>query len=262
MIIFLHIPKTAGTSFRFILENNFGLSHCHTNHTNRSVFNQADLDFAKKVFPRLRSIAGHNIIDPLQLSVTDPFHITFLREPVSRVISQYQESVVKGTNRKSFEECLREKGNLENLHVKLIAGERNLDKAKRFIEKCNFVGLTEKFNLSLHILERLCPYKLNMNYKRRRVATDNTIRQSLQSDNRMMEIAREYNKLDMELYAFAVNEVFPKLCEKAGFSPSDEVASYETHTNEIQLKYILGRLYNRLVYRQICKIRSKHVLGG
>jgi hypothetical protein len=82
--------------------------------------------------------------------VTDPFHITFLREPVSRVISQYQESVVKGTNRKSFEECLREKGNLENLHVKLIAGERNLDKAKRFIEKCNFVGLTEKFNLSLH----------------------------------------------------------------------------------------------------------------
>ena len=78
----------------------------------------------------------------------------------------------------------------------------------------------------------------------------------------MMEMAREYNKLDMELYAFAVNEVFPKLCEKAGLSPSDKVASYETHTNEIQLKYILGRLYNRLVYRRICKIRYKNPVAG
>ena len=146
VIIFVHIPKTAGTSFRFILENNFGVSHCHTNHTGKSVFSQTDLDFAQNVFPRLRSIAGHNIIDPLQLSVADPFYITFLREPVSRVISQYQESVLKGKNRRSFEECLRESGDLENLHVKIMAGERNLDKAKRFIEKCGFVGLTEKFD--------------------------------------------------------------------------------------------------------------------
>jgi hypothetical protein len=261
VIIFLHIPKTAGTSLRFILENSFGVSHCHTNHTKKSVFSQADLDFAEKVFPRLRSIAGHNIIDPLQLSVASPFYITFLREPVSRVISQYQESVVRGKNKRSFEECLRENGSLENLHVKLIAGQRDLGKAKRFIEKCDFVGLTEKFDLSLHVLERLCPYKLNMNYKRRRVAKDNTIKQSLQSDNKMMEMAREYNKLDIELYAFAVNEVFPKLCSKAGFSPSDEVASYETYTNEIKLRYVSGRLYNK-VFRQLCKIRYRHDLAG
>jgi len=258
VIIFLHIPKTAGTSFRCILENTFVVSHCHATHTKKSVFSQADLDFAQKVFPRLQSIAGHNLIDPFQLSVTDPFYITFLREPVSRVISKYQESVVKGTNRRSFEECLRECKDLENSEVKLIAGERNLDKAKRILEKCNFVGLTEKFDLSLHVLERLCPYKLNMHYTRRRVADDNTIRQSLQSDDRMMEMVREYNKLDMELYAFAVNEVFPRLCEKVGLSPSSEVVSYETYTNGIQWKYVLGRWYNRLVYRQICKIRYKN----
>ena len=29
MIVFLHIPKTAGSTFQFILENTFGLSACH-----------------------------------------------------------------------------------------------------------------------------------------------------------------------------------------------------------------------------------------
>jgi hypothetical protein len=33
MIVFLHIPKTAGSTFQFILENTFGISACHTNHT-------------------------------------------------------------------------------------------------------------------------------------------------------------------------------------------------------------------------------------
>ena len=31
MIVFLHIPKTAGSTFQIILENTFGVSACHTN---------------------------------------------------------------------------------------------------------------------------------------------------------------------------------------------------------------------------------------
>jgi len=63
----------------------FGVFACHTNHIKKPIFGQADLDFARKMFPGLRSIAGHNLIDPLSLSVPDPFYLTFLREPVARV---------------------------------------------------------------------------------------------------------------------------------------------------------------------------------
>src|ERR1700685_1321932 len=174
MIIFLHIPKTAGSSFEFILENNFGFSHCHTDHayfhdhtshSRQKLFDQADLDFARKVFPRLKSIAGHNWVNPLRLSAPDPFHVTFLREPVARVLSQYQERAISnrvmGKPAVDFAEALHTDEGLENLHVKLMAGERNLDKAKKFLEKCSFVGLTEKFDLSLQVLKNLYLGKLN-----------------------------------------------------------------------------------------------------
>ena len=42
---------------------------------------------------------------------------------------------------------IAERDNLKDLQVKLMAGERNLDKAKRYLEKCRFIGLTEKFEV-------------------------------------------------------------------------------------------------------------------
>src|SRR3954465_11852818 len=106
VIVFLHIPKTAGTTFRFILENTLGVSNCHSNQTKREVFRQADVDFARKLFPRLRAIAGHNLVDPLQLSIPGAFYMTFLRDPVMRVISNYQDGVLRGGKQETFEQVL------------------------------------------------------------------------------------------------------------------------------------------------------------
>jgi hypothetical protein len=259
MIVFLHIPKTAGSSFQFILNNNLGISHCHTNHTRKEIFTQSDFEFARKVFPCLCGIAGHNLVDPLALSVPDPFYMTFLREPVARVLSSYQERFISkqrhGQPTCSFAEALRTADELENYHVKLMAGERNLDKAKRFLARYDFVGLTEKFELSLHLLDRLYPKKLNLKHPMRRVASDNTIKKSIEKDPALMEMAREHNRLDIELYAFAVNEIFPKLCEKAGLKTSDTLPSYVTELRLPNLKDRLNRFYNLSVYRQLCKLR-------
>ncbi len=253
-MVFLHIPKTAGSTFQFILENSFGVLACHTNHTKKKVFDQADFDLARKLFPGLRSISGHNLIDPLRLSVPDPFYMTFLREPVARVISHYQDSVILGKNTQTFEEFLRGNPELDNLHVKLMAGDPNLEKAKHFLERCAFVGLTEKFDLSLHLLKRLSPYRLNLSYKRRRVAPSNVIKASLEGDPRLLEMATQHNQLDLELYSFAANEIFPKLCAKAGFKPSDQVAPCDHYASEIHFKFLAFSLYNMLWYRQVCKI--------
>lgn len=254
MIVFLHIHKTGGTSFRSILEKNFGASCCHTNQTRRDAFSQADLEFVKKVFPRLRVITGHNLVDPLQLTVSDPFYATFLREPVSRAISHYQSAFTRRGTQLTFEESLKTYRHLNNWHVKLMAGGENLDKAKRFLERCDFVGLTEKFNQSLQVFGKLAPCSLDLHYKRLIVAKNDKIQKGLLADPKMLELAREHNKLDLELYAFALNEIFPKLCAKAGVNPAEQVASYEVSTNNRLIKYKSGRVYNK-VFRQIYKVR-------
>lgn len=257
MMIFLHIPKTAGTTFQFILENSLGLRHCHTGHLGRKIIHQQDLDFAGRCFPFLQSIAGENLVAPWRLSVPDPFYMTFVRDPVARVLSHYQDTVLRGGNRMTFEQTLRSNEEFENLHVKLLAGERNLDRAKWFLEQCGFVGLTERFDLSLHVLDRLSPSKLNLNYKRKLAAPDNTIKKSLEQDRRMVELTREFNQLDLELYAFAANEVFPRLCAKAGFAPDDKVTSYDRYTTEVKPGFLLHRLYNMSFFRQVCKLRNR-----
>jgi hypothetical protein len=202
---------------------------------------------------------GHNLADPGHLKVPHPFFMTILREPIARVISHFQYSVENGRNDKSFEETLRASENLENLQVKLIAGSRNLDKAKRFLEQCAFVGLTENFDLSLKVLERLSPYKLRLNYEKRMVARGNDLKDSLTGDERVLELAREYNKLDLELYAFAVNEIFPKLCQKAGVNPAEKVPSYQVEGSTKRLNYRLSRVYSKM-YRHLCALRYNLIL--
>jgi hypothetical protein len=257
MFLFLHIPKTAGTTFQFILENSFGITHCHLGHVGRKVIDQRDLNLARSCFPGLQSIAGENLFDPLRLSLPAPFYMTFLREPITRVFSHYQDDFQRCGKKIGFEQMLQTDERLKNFQVKCLAGGPDLDRAKRVLEKFNFVGLSEKFDLSLHVLNRLSPTGLNLNYKRKLTAPDNSIKRSLQQDQRMVDLTREHNRLDLELYDFATKEIFPKFCLQAGCSPADQVASYEQKMTERQPMILLHRFYNRVFFRQICKVYRK-----
>ena len=257
MLFFLHIPKTAGTTFQFILENSLGISHCHLGHLGKEVVDQRDVDFTRRMFPWLRSLAGENLVDPLRFSVPDPFYITFLREPLARVFSHYQDNVLRGGRTLTFEQMLANEEVLENLQVRRLAGKADLGRAKMVLEKFHFVGLTEKFDLSLHMLDKICPCRLNLNYKRKVTARDNSIKKSLENDPRIVDMTREKNRLDLELYDFAVKEIFPKFLAQTGFSPTDKVASFDRYQSEIHPNFLLHRLYNQTFYRNVCKVYKR-----
>lgn len=257
MLFFLHIPKTAGTTFQFILENSLGLKHCHLGHLGYKVADQRDFEFARKFFPWMRSIAGHNLCDPMRFAAPDPFYITFLREPIARSFSEYQDNVTRGNSKLTFEEMLRKDEAMTNIQVKRVAGKADLDRAKLNLEKFSFVGLTEKFDLSLHMLQKICPVELNYGYKRKVTARDNSIRKALESDSRMVDMAREHNLLDIELYDFAVKEIFPKFLAQTGFSATEKVASFERYKSEMQPNFLLHRFYNQTLFRNVLKVYKK-----
>ena len=257
MLFFLHIPKTAGTTFQFMLENSLGLTHCHLGHLGYKVADQRDFDFARKCFPWMRSIAGHNLCDPMRFVAPNPFYITFLREPIARSFSEYQDNATRGNSKLTFEAMLRADDAMTNIQVKRVAGKADLDRAKMNLEKFSFVGLTENFDLSLHMLEKICPVKLNYGYKRKVTARDNSIRKALESDSRMVDMAREHNRLDIELYDFAVKEIFPKFLAQTGFSATDKVASFDKYQSEMQPNFLLHRFYNQTLFRNVLKVYKK-----
>ena len=208
----------------------------------------------------MRSVAGHNLVNPTRLPFKNPFFMTILRDPIARVISHYPQIKRRRDPNIDFEKAFREWGELENLHVKLMAGERSLDKAKFFLEKnCGFVGFTEKFDLSLRVFNQLSPCKLDINYRKRRISKDGASKKSLQTDPRFLEMARDANRLDVELYSFAMTEIFPRLCEKAGFSASDSVPALDAAADEFKTSYAVGRFFNRVVYRELCKLRNRRL---
>ena len=57
MIVPLHIPKTPGSTFQFILETSFGLPACPTNYTKKK--NSQEEDFTlKEIFPKFCAQTG------------------------------------------------------------------------------------------------------------------------------------------------------------------------------------------------------------
>ncbi|MGI9263518.1 MAG: hypothetical protein ACR2QU_01230 [Gammaproteobacteria bacterium] len=255
VIALVHIQKTAGTSLKFILKNSFGLSHCDVNAIDPSVgapFGEKDLDFVLGFCPNLRSISGHEVIEPTSNLGNRVLPYTLLREPIRRSISHFQDKNVRGARSVTLDEFLLDEAN-HDLQVRKIAGEPNLQKAIDLLEeRFLFVGLTERFNLSLKVFEALCPYRLNLRQKSQHVALDNRIRDRIASSPEQVDRFASVNRLDTELYSFVDQVLFPRMVARAGLSNRD----YEQAASPSDWpapKYIANRLFHKLVYRTFLK---------
>ncbi len=102
-ILFLHIPKTAGTSFRRALENMLGCSAvCYDYGAKSSLTNAlvlepdtADLWDFKRRFDaaELRCLAGHVSASRYVRLFGAEHTVAFMRDPVQRVLSEYHHFV-------------------------------------------------------------------------------------------------------------------------------------------------------------------------
>jgi hypothetical protein len=154
--LFVHLPKTAGTSFRVAIENLFGAERVAYDYTPEAretndfvvehYYERKDLEELRAHLMSMRAvILGGHFAYRRYASILPPSRvITFLREPVARVVSEYHHfRRTKGLRDSLLEFASREMR--RNLQSRMLQGAE--------LEAMAFVGITEEYEQSLH---RLC----------------------------------------------------------------------------------------------------------
>ncbi len=238
MLVFIHINKSAGTTFTHILRSSYGLRHCqvepwHARWTG-APFSAEDLRRLRRLYPRLKSIAGHRIVGYVDLDepCSGLRYITFLRDPLKSAASRFQYKLqVSGKKDLVFDEWIQQ-GWTRNHETKQIAGVDDLDEAIRVIREKNiFVGLAERFDESLVLMRGLVAEDLRISYEPVNVARRSTLATELLTNDRTRALLKEAQKVDLELYDHVSRELFPAYRQAYGPSLDQDVAAFQATQN-------------------------------
>ena len=216
MLIFLHVPKTAGTTFNDILRRQYGKRNIVVvDYLGKSILNPIE-DMSDKEKLKIKCITGHapyGIHEQLPQKAT---YITFLRKPVDRFISAYYHALrMPGTSVHSTGISLDEfieselSVNYKNLHVRLISGygTRPLPDDALQIAKKNLkdhfavVGIVESFDESILIMKKVLGWRHHVCSWKRMVGKNRKKKEEHPRD--LIKRIEDANRLDIELYSFA-----------------------------------------------------------
>ncbi len=227
LIIFGHIPKTAGSTFKTILWRQYPprrvfFSMTPAQHVQKFSELRRRLEGEGEGVDVLVTHAGYGVHETLPRTHEYPY-ITFLREPIDRVISGYYMFVRQGKAPKDmpldvFVQTFLKPGC--NMQTSFLSGyflechlagrepereafnEDMLESAKRNLERHVVIGLTERFDESLLMLRDAFGWDWHkLLYYRTNVGSNRKPRDGFSAD--VLETVREYNRLDIELYAYA-----------------------------------------------------------
>jgi hypothetical protein len=235
-LVFVHIPKTAGTSFTRYLEQSLAAPSLVA----KPFF--GDISAIDIDNPDLRLFAGHFFYSQIFPLKTTALYLTFLRDPLARVISHYNSwhnpnnltqtwidaispdelAAVRFTQAASLEEFILSdnayiEGQMQNVQTLYLCDDPwspdMLESAKRNLsERMYYFGIVERFEASIALFRRrfgnTVPYAVPLAHENR--SRQDTVRLSARALNRV----RKLNEKDYDLYDFAVRRFEELLAEE------------------------------------------------
>jgi len=268
VLVFIHINKTAGSTVRYILRSTFGVNHCEVEPWHAPwidpPFSIQDLQRLRKLYPHLKSIAGHRVTGyvDLQENGTEFKYFSFMRDPLKTCASRFQYNIQYRKKKDLvFEEWIQ-KDWTRNHQTKMFAGVTDIKKAIQIIKDKNiFVGLTERFDESMLLLKTLIVKNLNISYRPVNVARKNSIAEGLLSNENTRQMLIEANQADLELYDFVKKELYPAFQREYGPNLEADVASYHNNRekNFDSRNITLSRMKQYLIYRAALYLYRKGI---
>ncbi|HKW39302.1 MAG TPA: sulfotransferase domain-containing protein [Burkholderiales bacterium] len=235
LIAFVHIPKTAGTTLNSILAQQYSPDELHEVMMRGmswiapqarlvpkpliSLSKIHRLKAALRCPRRLRLIHGHFDLSLLRVFPAGARCFTLLRDPVDRAISHYYhyrrmtaDPVHALAMRSTLAQWVSACGlvEMDNGQTRRLAGEMNLpcgrvnagmlERAKSNLARFAVVGLTERFEESLVLLQRAFRWELR-GFQAHNVGKNRPPRAEVGED--ALRAMEDSNRFDLELYRFA-----------------------------------------------------------
>ncbi len=220
LVIFVHIPKTAGRTLRAIIRRQYRPEEVCTTSREAGDPYQDFLTLTEAEKARLRIVQGHFAYG-LHEHVSRPaVYVTMLREPIARVISYYRfirdnpnhthHAVAIELGLAGFVQERVSKA-LDNGQLRYLSGvedtpfgactEEMFEAALAHLEqRFVAVGLVEAFDDSILLMRRALgwrmPVYMPLNVSKHRVADEKVSPETF-------ALLREYNRFDLRLYDYA-----------------------------------------------------------
>lgn len=234
--IFLHIPKTAGTTLLNILDRQYAPETIHSfgGDAHASVAQFKAMDPASRTHIRL--LRGHMAFGLHECLPGPSIYFTVLRDPVARVISYYRY-ILRTPPHYLYEEVTQKKMSLEDLlesglplmmndgQVRLISGvwgepgfgevtPEMLERAKKnMCDAFVVTGLMEQFDRTLCLLKEVLAWKQPITNRRLNVSPQGDQKSPLSPHT--IELVQRINRQDLALYRFA-QALFAEQCALQG----------------------------------------------
>ena len=263
-IIFVHIPKAAGSTLNKIIERQYEPKAIFSTKMALGV-QESIAEFKKLPEARKREIKvihGHMDFGLHEYFPQTCTYITIIRDPVDRIISHYyfvlrtpqhylyQKVTSKDMSLKDYVTS-RISTELDNGQTRVLSGVESigfgqcstemLESAKKNIrEHFAVVGLTERFDETLMLLKRAFGWK-NHFYVKANVTKNRPIKENFSKET--LNLIEKYNELDIELYKY-VEQMFEEIINQSGYLYALELKQFKL-LNEIYSKTY--PLYRRVV---------------
>ncbi len=228
-VIFLHVPKAAGTTLCDIFLRQYKADNIHL--LDGANFDQAQEDF-KQLSPaekaQIKILMGHMYFGLHEYLPSPATYVTMLRNPIDRVVSYFHfvqripshpdYELIKEKSISIEDYCQMGTVNMCNGQTRFLANTQSsetysretLERAKSHLQQYfSVVGIQERFDESLLMLKDELAWKKMPFYYRRNTNRNSSYKQEISNSTRA--VLEKYNELDLELYEYVKNIFEQKL---------------------------------------------------